>query len=62
MVSRGPVPLGSRHLPGGNTQMSVRPAPPPTHWLNATVLGIGLASLCSDVGSQYRDDGLARPC
>ncbi len=32
--------------------MDDKPAPPPARWLNATVLGIGLASLCSDVGHE----------
>ena len=32
--------------------MDEKPAQPPVHWLNATVLGIGLASLCSDVGHE----------
>jgi MFS family permease len=32
--------------------MNDQPAPRPVRWLNATVLGIGLASLCSDVGHE----------
>src|SRR5215469_3922039 len=33
--------------------MSNQTRPEPSHrWLNATILGIGLASLCSDVGHE----------
>jgi predicted MFS family arabinose efflux permease len=32
--------------------MSDKPAPPRARWLTATVLGIGLASLCSDAGHE----------
>jgi MFS family permease len=32
--------------------MNEQTARPPVRWLNATVLGIGLASLCSDVGHE----------
>src|SRR5438477_8908026 len=32
--------------------MNDKPQQRPARWLNATVLGIGLASLCSDVGHE----------
>ncbi len=38
----------SRSAEAGTEQ----PRQPAGHWLNRTVLGIGLASLCSDVGHE----------
>jgi MFS family permease len=41
----------STHQPDAGPAVSPR-APAGKHWLNATVVGIGLASLCSDVGHE----------